>query len=408
MNLKKILSLGLSLALIAATGPAQAAPIPSQTARIPSKETQVQVQEKKALTVEEAIKKAISHNLNLKKYELTRESLLKQIDSTYNNDQSIFQLKEYQESQLPDPEKDKDAYDKGKQEIDSQFQQALGISDYSKASLINQRSSIDVSTVMERESVGLSIQRLFTSIQQKEKDIEILEKKIAQEGKNLNLYVRQLELGKISQSKYEELALETTKNTNKLSIEKGKLSNYYRELENITLLSNLERDYDLEEITYDYQPLVLDLASQKVKEQSAADLSSLVSSKRAAMKIAESKYENYPYVSGESSYTQIQDERYLSQLEESQAIREAKASAQTKYNSLQELQENIGLAQKDIKKLENQLKDLRGKYSLGLISKNTLDNSLFALEEAQNSLLSLKTQHYQLKQTYENPYFRGL
>ena len=273
---------------------------------------------------------------------------------------------------------------------------------------ISQRSNIDVNTVMEREGVGISISRLFTSIAQKEDDIAILNKKIEQDKKNISLYEKQLALGKISASKWDELTLESTKNQNRLKVDTLKLSGYYRELENLTLLSNIQRDYKLEDVSLQYKPIDLSLDTQKAKEQSAADLSALVSSKTAAKKIAESKYDNYPYLGEDTTYVAVSDEKYLSQLEESQSIREAKANAQTKYNNLQELQENIEITKKDITKLENQLKDLKTKYSLGLISKNMLDNSQFALEEALNGLESLKTQHYQLRQMYENPYFAGV
>ena len=143
-------------------------------------------EEKKLLTLEEAIKKAVGNNLALKKYEITRESLLKQIDSSYRNDKSIFDAKEFQESQLPD--KDDPTYEKAKQQMDYQFQKAMANSDVVKASLISQRGSIDMNTVMERESVGININRLFTSIQQKQKDIDILEQKIEQDKKNIDIY----------------------------------------------------------------------------------------------------------------------------------------------------------------------------------------------------------------------------
>ena len=373
-----------------------------------AKETPV---EKKVLTMEEAIKKAVQHNLNLKKYEITRETLLKQIDSSYSNDMSIFS-KKYQAENALDPSDPSDPnYEKDKQEIDAKFQSALGQSDYAKAVAISQRSNVDVNTVMEREGVTINISRLFTSIAQKEKDIEILNKKIDQDKKNIALYEKQLALGKISEFKWEELALDSTKNQNNLKVEKLKLEGYYRELENMTLLSNIQRDYQLEAITLDYKPLDLSLETQKAKEQSAADLSGLVSSKTAAKKIAESQYDNYPYLGSsgqELTHNNVSDEKYLAQLEESQSIREAKASAQSKYHNLQELQENIEITKKDITKLENQLKDLKTRYSLGLISKNTLDNSQFALEEALNGLEALKTQHYQMRQMYENPYYAGV
>lgn len=368
-------------------------------------------EEKKLLTLEEAIKKAVGNNLALKKYEVTRESLLKQIDSSYRNDKSIFDAREIQESQLPSVGKPgTPAYEQAKQQMDYQFQKAMANSDVVKASLISQRGSIDMNTVMERESVGININRLFTSIQQKQKDIDILEQKIEQDKKNINIYEKQLNLGKISQSKFDELALETTKNANRMTIEKSKLSGYYRELENATLLSNIEKNYNLEVKVYDYAPFELTPETQKAKEQSAADLSALVSSKTAAVKISTSKYDNYPYVMGDenTTYTQVLDNKYLSELEESEAIRTSKANAQKKYNNIQELQQNIELTKKDITKLENQLNSLKNKYSLGLISKNTLDNSIFALKEAQNGLESLKTQHYQLRQMYENSYFAGL
>ena len=159
------------------------------------------------------------------------------------------------------------------------------------------------------------------------------------------------------------------------------------------------------------KPVELTAASQKAQQERAADYSVQVISKVANTKIQESLYENYPYVTAPDSTTnfaKLSDEKYIAQLEESQAKRDAKSYAQTKYNNLQELQLNIEIAQNEITKLEKQLSDIQSKYKLGLISKNALDNSSFALDEARNNLESLKLQHYQLRMLYENAYFAGL
>lgn len=398
IGLSVMMTLGIASGAVAAPRVVSAAPSTQSTQTVETKE-------KQQLTLEDAIKKAVQNNLNLKKNEIQRESLLKQIDQSYQSDQSIFAMKQYQDAQLNESDPN---YEQTKREQDAQFQKAISGSDYLKATLINQRTTLDVSTIMERETVGMNINRLFTSIQQKEQDIRILERKIVQDAKNLSLYQKQQALGKISDGKLTELQLDATKNQNRLKVEKLKLSAYYRELENLTLLSNIERDYQLEQIETVYQPIELSIETQRIKEQSAADFSTLVSSKVAARKIAESKYENYPYLSESTTYVEVSDNKYLSQLEESQAIREAKLSAQTKYNNLQELQENIEISSKDITKLELQLKDLALKYKLGTISKNTYDNAVFSLDEAKNSLEALKTQHYQARQMYENLYFAGV
>ncbi len=406
-NIKKHTAVGLAMVMLTGSlAGAYAAPAMGATTGY----SITKPHEKKLLTLEEAIKKAVGNNLALKKYEITRESLLKQIDESYRNDKSIFDSKAHLESQLPDKETAPEEYEKAKQQMDYQFQKAISNSDLVKANLTSQRGLIDMNTLMERENTGININRLFTSIQQEQKDIDLLNKKIEQDKKNLAINEKQLALGKLSQTKFDDLALETGKNANKLVVEKAKLSAYYRELENITLLSNIERDYKLESLNLEYKPINLSIETQKAKEENAADMSVLVSSKTAAARVAESKYENYPYGYGDESttYTQVLDNKYLTQLEESEAVRLAKAKTQQKYNNLQEVQQNIELAKKDIIKLDKQFKELNKKYSLGLVSKNTLENAGFALEEALNGLESMKTQHYQLRQLYENSYFAGL
>ena len=383
-------------------------PAPSTPSAPTTDGKQKEQSNKKLLSINEAIKSAVSNNLNLKKNELTRESLLKEIDNNYSRDMSIFTTREWEEKRLKELEKTApDAYERAKQQMEADFNKAMASSDVVMAKLVSQRGAVDMARVMEREGVNISVNRLFTSIMQKEKDLEILQKKIDQDKKNMSLYEKQQALGKISATKLEENRIEITKNENLLKIEKGKLQAYYNELEKLTQISNIQSQYTLEKPEIEYRVIEFSEATQKAQQERAADYSAQVASTVADTKIKESLYENYPYVATESSYNQLQDEKYIAQLEESQAKRNAKFNAQEKYNSLQELQQNIILAEKNISKLENQLKDLQSKYKLGLISKNTMDNSGFALLEAKNSLESLKIQHYQLRITYENAYFAG-
>ncbi len=363
---------------------------------------------KNILTIKRAIDSAISNNINLKKYEIQRETLVKEIDGNSDSYQSIFKQQEYLQSQLANLPEGSAEYEKAKAEMESAFNKQMAANDVTMARLVNQRGVVDLSKVMEREGVIISVNRLFTSIQQKQKDIEILNKKIAQDQKNYALYEKQYELGKISHSKLKEYNLDLTKNKNELLIAQSKLQTYFNELENLTQISNLQRDYTLENLATEYKPIELSAASQKAQQERAADYSLQVISKVANTKIQESLYQNYPYISeAGTNYAKLSDERYIAQLEESQSKRDAKLSAQTKYNNLQELQLSIQIAQNEITKLENQLKDLKSKYDLGLISKNVYDNSLFGLDEAKNNLESLKVQHYQLRILYENAYFAG-
>lgn len=363
---------------------------------------------KNILTIKRAIDSAISNNINLKKYEIQRETLVKEIDGNSDSYQSIFKQQEYLQSQLANLPEGSAEYEKAKAEMESAFNKQMAANDVTMARLVNQRGVVDLSKVMEREGVIISVNRLFTSIQQKQKDIEILNKKIAQDQKNYALYEKQYELGKISHSKLKEYNLDLTKNKNELLIAQSKLQTYFNELENLTQISNLQRDYTLENLATEYKPIELSPASQKAQQERAADYSLQVISKVANTKIQESLYQNYPYISeAGTNYAKLSDERYIAQLEESQSKRDAKLSAQTKYNNLQELQLSIQIAQNEITKLENQLKDLKSKYDLGLISKNVYDNSLFGLDEAKNNLESLKVQHYQLRILYENAYFAG-
>ncbi len=363
---------------------------------------------KNVLTVKRAIDSAINSNINLKKLDIQKESLVKEIDGNMNSYQSIFAHQEQMQAQLDTLTPGTAAYEKAKAEMEAAFNRQMASNDYVMASLVNQRGVVDMSKVMERESVILSVNRLFTSVEQKQKDIEILMQKIAQDQKNYALYEKQYELGKISHSKLKEYNLDLTKNKNQLLIEQGKLQNYFNELENLTQISNIQRDYTLEKLTVEYKPIELTAASQKAQQERAAEYNLQVISKVANTKIQESRYENYPYVTEQgTNFNKVSDERYIAQLEESQSKRDAKYNAQLKYNNLQELQLNIEMSQNEITKLENQLKDLKSKYDLGLISKNVYDNSLFGLEEAKNGLNSLKLQHYQLRMLYENAYFAG-
>ena len=75
-------------------------PAPSTPSAPTTDGKQKEQSNKKLLSINEAIKSAVSNNLNLKKNELTRESLLKEIDNNYSRDMSIFTTREWEEKRL--------------------------------------------------------------------------------------------------------------------------------------------------------------------------------------------------------------------------------------------------------------------------------------------------------------------
>lgn len=360
---------------------------------------------KPTLTVQEAIKKSIQHNTNLMRFEINRESLLRSIDQNYRNDQSIFKIFEDTKSTLP--AENTPEYEQAKKDMDESFKKAIASSDVVVSKLISQKANIDIAKIVERENVISSIKRLFTSIEQKENDILILSKKIAHDEKTLAILQKQLTLGKISKNKFDEQELELSKNISRLKIEKSTLANYYNELSSLTRIDNIQSKYTLEKLEIPFEMIVLSEEMQSVQNERAKTYSINVANKINETKLSETIYQNYPSVSSESTYNEVKDNKDIAKIDETQAIIDAKKNSQTKYNNLQEIQENIIIAKKDIEKLKIQVKSIEKKYKLGLISKNDYENSSFGLQEAENGLKILYLQHYQLKLAYENPYLAG-
>lgn len=360
---------------------------------------------KPTLTVQEAIKKSIQHNTNLMRFEINREILLRSIDQNYRNDQSIFKIFEDTKSTLP--AENTPEYEQAKKDMDESFKKAIASSDVVVSKLISQKANIDIAKIVERENVISSIKRLFTSIEQKENDILILSKKIAHDEKTLAILQKQLTLGKISKNKFDEQELELSKNISRLKIEKSTLANYYNELSSLTRIDNIQSKYTLEKLEIPFEMIVLSEEMQSVQNERAKTYSINVANKINETKLSETIYQNYPSVSSESTYNEVKDNKDIAKIDETQAIIDAKKNSQTKYNNLQEIQENIFIAKKDIEKLKIQVKSIEKKYKLGLISKNDYENSSFGLQEAENGLKVLYLQHYQLKLAYENPYLAG-
>lgn len=360
---------------------------------------------KPVLTVDEAIKKSIQSNTNLLKYELTRETLLKGIDETYTSSKSVFSIFDNQMQNLPAPGTPQ--YDEAKRNLENDFKKAIANSDVAVSKLINERGNIDLAKIVEIENTGVAIKKLFTSINQKEVDIKILEQKIALDQRLLNSLQKQLELGRVSQVKYKEQELELSKNANKLKAEKSALNIYYNELSALTRIDGIQSKYSLEKYQAPYKPIILSEATQNAQNERAVAYSINVATKINDTKIKQTIFDNYPNVTTEGNYLQTRDSKDIAQLEESQAKVEAKKNSQAKYDNLQQIQGNITIALKDIEKIKLQTSSTEKLYKAGKISKNNYESSLFALQEAENQLSSLYIQHYQLRLMYENPYLAG-
>ena len=166
-------------------------------------------QTKPLLTVDEAITKAVKNNTTLLKYEVTRETLLRRIDETYTSDKSIFTILEKQRENLPPPGTAE--YEIAKKAMEDDFKKSMANSDVTVSKLISERGNIDIAKIVERENTGVTIKKLFTSINQKETDIKILEQKIALDQRLFNSMQKQLELGRISKDKFKEQELELSK-----------------------------------------------------------------------------------------------------------------------------------------------------------------------------------------------------
>lgn len=355
---------------------------------------------KKSLDYDTAIKKAVEASIARKSAELQNETLQDKIDDNYYAYDTIFSIKD--PNILSGTLANMDVYNK------------------------NLTTSRDLTTrqkTVDTENLKITIAGLFNNIEQKHKSIEFLNEKLLQGEENLSLYKKQFGLGMISQNEMEQQEIANKALKSELSLEEIKLREHYAELEKTTGIMNIAENYSIVPIDMEYKEVSMSKNDLEIYKRNIENFDIGILAKKNVVENKSIAFDNYTeiynfqhlsYLAGNQpsapnfDYKSTRDEKNVAELDLSQTIQNAKMNVEKNYATLQQLQQNVSSMKLELDKLDVQMKALDKKYELGLIAKNSYENTKLSRAELKNKLDALLVQQKQLRLLFESPYFAGM
>lgn len=392
--IKKIVAGSLVLGMVFTTNPVFALGSVIPTTKIDmSVKTEEKKVEKKLLDYDTAIKKSVTNSITRKSAELQEDTIKDKIDD--NTDYSrLFSIKD--PNILAGKLANMDVYNKN---------------------LTTTRDLLVRQKTVDTENLKITIAGLFNNIEQRTKNIDLLNKKIAQGEENLSLYKKQFGLGMISQNEMEQQEIANKALKTELALEQTKLKEHYSELEKNTGIMNLEDSYDIVPLNMEYKEISMTKSDLEIYKRNIENFDLNILAKKNAVENKTTFLENYSelysfqHLTGQEpsyDYKSSLDEKHVAELDLSQTIQNAKMNVEKNYTSLQQLQQSIAATKIELDKLDVQMKDLDKKFELGLVAKNSYENTKLSREDLKNKLDSLMVQQKQLKLIFESPYFAGM
>lgn len=265
--------------------------------------------------------------------------------------------------------------------------------------LMNSIRNYGTNVEIEKEKIRLNVIQLFAGIISAEDSVDMYEKQLELNERDLKIAQVKKELGLISSSEYEALEVENNRlKSSKQSVEAA-LSEAYISL-NRLLGQNIDTKYTVE-LDIDYEPLGetdLDYAVLK-----ASTSSQTVKEKEEAAEIAQ--YQLDVYSSLWSNDKKEAKQNNLNQATRSLADTKAEMAARVKnlYNSIQtaEADYNSNLASLEQQKKDLEIKKLQ--LDLGKITQLEYDKAEYKIKELENTIKQGVYSHYIQVCKYNNP-----
>ena len=352
------------------------------------------------LDFETAIKKAVEYSITTKMAELQRETAQDNIDDLSDRYDTLFLIK--------DPD---------------MLVGTLANMEIYNTTLTTTRDLLKRQKTVDSESLKITIAGLFNNIEQQLDTIELTKKKILQGDVNIRLNNTRYDLGMLSKNDL-DLAIAANKALkNDLMLLNIKLDELFAELEKNTGILKIAEKYEIIPLDMAYETLEMEAEDLKRYKTNIENYDISILAKKNEVEKKTTTFQNYPeiynfqylsYLAGNQpsaptmDYKSTRDEKNVAELDMSQTIKNAKLNVDKNYANLQQLQQNIEIMGIELEKLNYQLKTLQAQYDLGMVAKNTYDNTMMSKMELENKLSGLKVQQKQLKLLFESPYFAGM
>ena len=344
------------------------------------------VQEPTILTYEKAVELAIKESNDLKNLKLDKESKTIKIDDA---------LDQFGTS-LYDPE-------------------VLALMKLQKSDKINTDKTAKMENYI-KQALAFKIKSTFTNINLMEKDLELKKMQLSNMNKKRDTLALKLEYGMESRTNLTTKDIEI--NQAKKDIEKleKELEEQYIELNKSIGYDSFKR-YEIEKIALEYEPIKDTQEDIDFKATRAISSDINIWGKKQQLDIQRIDVDFYAlnYISGLPSNKQANPTPYkaldldskITSNEIEQAKEDLRKSVIDKYNSIKKLEiayENTNIK---LKELEEKKRILEGAIQAGTAINQDYNDLLLGINEVNNGIDKIKSQHALLVEMYNNPLLVG-
>lgn len=265
--------------------------------------------------------------------------------------------------------------------------------------LLNSIRNYSTDVEIETEKIRLNVIELFAAIINAEESLDMYDKQIDINERELKIAEVKKSLGLLSQTDYDALVVENNKTKSSKQSLENELEEAYKSLNQI-LGQNLNTRYTVQ-LDIEYEPLGdtdLEYAVSK-----AVSSSQSVKEKKEAVEIAKYQLDVYSHeYSG--GYKQDKQNNYAQATRDLDDTKtQIESSLRTVYNNINtaETNYNNNLASLEQKKKELSVKKLQ--LSLGKITQLDYDKAEYEVEQLENTIKQSAYSHYVLVCQYNNP-----
>lgn len=240
----------------------------------------------------------------------------------------------------------------------------------------------------KKTSIELSLYKYFASVISAERELELYEKKLALDKKELDIQQVKCEMGLISQSAYDMAVHSYEKSVASLANKEQSISEAYRSL-NSVMGTALDTRYQLE---VDFELVPFSIPSLESYINDAIKNNSNVKETERSIEISEYEYNISTYsetVDKESAAMKLtQSKRSLT--DEKESIR---LTLQGYYDEIMSLERSHQAAVADYEAMQKQLEIKEVQLELGKITPIELEKYMYEMESAYNNIIDIEANH---------------
>ncbi len=266
------------------------------------------------------------------------------------------------------------------------------------ADLKNTIDNYDLSVQKNKDILRYDITKLFISIVNAQREIELQEKNLSIMKKELDAAQIKKDKGILSESEFNDKNTEYIKKFNDVENKKIDLNNLYIDL-NKAIGIDLSEKYSIE-LDFNYTEIENVDIDEKVRSEIDSNFD--IMKQKQSLEVSEYEYSNYnentSYISKISKENDIRGQ-----------LRDIKESEVNFSDSVNKVYKNILSRENDDDKYneeliykQKELDVLNLKYSMGKATLIELDKKSFEIEELQNKILENRFEHYLLVAKFQN------